>query len=74
MPCTEPESLGDDQTESASLGAQANIQKEEQLETSLAVHPDDMVGKHWDGEKIRWSEHKFRKKRVRLCLRANVWR
>ena len=51
MPCTEPESLGDDQTDSASLGAQADGRNEEQLETSLVVQPDDMTGKHRDGEK-----------------------
>ena len=47
---TEPESLGDDQTKSASFGAQGNGQKEEQLETSLAVQPDDITGKHRDRE------------------------
>ena len=47
---TEPESLGDNQTKSASFGAQGNGWKEEQLETSLAVQPDDITGKHRDGE------------------------
>ena len=50
MLCTEPESLGDDQTASAFLGEQANGRKGEQLETSLAVQPDGMMGKHRDGE------------------------
>ena len=48
--CTEPDSLGDDQTKSASCGAQVDGRKEEQLETLLAVQPDDMTGKHLDGE------------------------
>ena len=39
MLCTEPESLGDNQTESASLGGQADGRKGEQLETSFTVHP-----------------------------------
>ena len=43
--------MGDDQTDSASLGAQTDRRKEEQLETSLlAVQPDDMAGKHRAGE------------------------
>ena len=50
MPYTEPESLGDDQTKSAYFGAQADGRKEEQLETLLAVQPDDMTGKHRDEE------------------------
>ena len=50
MPCTEPEPLGDDQTKRASLEAQADERKEEQLKTSLAVHCDAMTGKHRDGE------------------------
>ena len=35
MPCTKLESLGDEQTDSTSLGAQADERKEDQLETSL---------------------------------------
>ena len=50
MPCTEPESLGDDETKTASLGAQADRRKKEQLETSLSVQLDDMTGNHRDGE------------------------
>ena len=50
MSYTEPESLGHDQTKSASFGAQANGGKENQLETLLAVQSDDMTGKHRDGE------------------------
>ena len=34
----------------ASLGVQAGGQKEEKLEISLAVQPDDMTGRHRDGE------------------------
>ena len=47
---TEPELLGDDPTKSASFGAQADRRKEEQLETLLTVQPNDMTGKHRDGE------------------------
>ena len=50
MPYNEPGSLGDDQIKSASGGAQADGRKEGQLETLLAVQPDDMTGKHRDGE------------------------
>ena len=50
MPCTEPESLGDHETMSASLGAQADRRKKEQLETSLSAQLDDMTGNHRDGE------------------------
>ena len=50
LPSTETDSFGDDQTRSASPGAQTDGRKEEQLETSLAVQPDDMAGKHRDGE------------------------
>ena len=50
MPCTKPESLGEDQTKSLYFGAQAEGGKEEQLETPLAVQPDDMTGKHRHGE------------------------
>ena len=50
MPCTKPESLGHDQTKSSSFRAQADGRKEEQLETSPEVQPDDMTGKHWDEE------------------------
>ena len=50
MPYTAPELLGDDKTKSASFGAQEDGRKEEQLETSLAVQPNDMTGKHRDGE------------------------
>ena len=49
-PCTEPESLGNDQTKSASRGVQVDGRKEEQLETLLSVQLDDMTGKHWDAE------------------------
>ena len=62
MPCTEPESLGNDQTKSASPGAQAGGRKEEQLETSLAVQPDDMTGNSGTRSRTRWSKHKFRGK------------
>ena len=51
MSCTKPDPLRDDQTESSSSGAQADGRKEEQLETSLEVEPDDMTAKHRDGEK-----------------------
>ena len=50
MPYTEPGSLGDNQSNCASLGAQAYGRKEEQLETSLAVQLEDMTRKHRDGE------------------------
>ena len=51
MPYTEHELLGDDETKSASFGAQqADGREKEQLETSLAVQPDDMTRKHRDGE------------------------
>ena len=50
MPCTKPDSLRDDQTKSPNFGAQADGRKEEQLETSLAVQPNDMTGKHRDEE------------------------
>ena len=59
MPCTEPESLRDDQTDSASLGAQADGRKEKQLETSIVVQPDDMTGKHRDGEQNPLEQAKF---------------
>ena len=51
LPCT-PESSGDNQTDSASLGAPVDGQGEERLETSFTVQPDDMTGKHWYEEKI----------------------
>ena len=47
---TEPESWGDDQTESDYLGAQADGRGEEQSEISLAVEPDDTPGKHQNAE------------------------
>ena len=50
MPCTKPESLGDDQTKSASLGAHADGRKEGQLETPLVKQSNDITGKHRDGE------------------------
>ena len=50
MPCTKPDSLRDNQTKSSSFGAQADGRKEEQIETSLEVQPDDMTGKHRDSE------------------------
>ena len=50
MPYTEPESLGDDQTKSASFGAQADGRKEDQFETLPAVQLDDVAGKHRGGE------------------------
>ena len=65
LPCTEPESLGDDQTDSVSLGAQADGRKEEQLEFSLAVQPNDMTGIIGLGSRTRWSEYKFWRKRKR---------
>ena len=40
MPCTEPESSGDDQIESDSLGEQVDGQEEERWEISLVVWPD----------------------------------
>ena len=40
LPCTEPESSGDDQTESDSLGAPADGREEERLEISLIARPD----------------------------------
>ena len=49
MPCTEPESLGDDQTKGAFLGAQADGREEKKLETLLAVQLDEMTGKHRGG-------------------------
>ena len=48
--CTKSESLGDDQTESASLGGQTDRQKGEQFKTSFTVQPDNMMGKYRDGE------------------------
>ena len=53
LPCTEPESSGEDQTESDSLGAPVDGPREEQSETPLAVEPDDRTGKHRDGEQIQ---------------------
>ena len=50
MLCTEPESLGDHRTESASFEGQADGRKGEQLETSFAVQPDNVMVKHRDGE------------------------
>ena len=50
MPCTTPDSSMNDQTKSSSFGAQVDGRKEEQLETSLEVEPDDMTGKHRDEE------------------------
>ena len=50
MPYTEPESLGNDQTKSASFGAQTDGWKEERLETLLAVQPEDIKGNYRDGE------------------------
>ena len=50
MSCTEPESLRDDQSKSASRGADADGRKEEQVETVFTVQPYDMTGKHRDGE------------------------
>ena len=61
MPCTEPESSGDDQTEGDTLRAQTDGRKEEQLETSLAVQPGDMTGKHRDGEQIPLDQENFSK-------------
>ena len=52
LPCTEPESSRDDQTESDSLGPPIDGPKEEQSEMPLAIEPDDMTGKHRDGEHI----------------------
>ena len=40
LPCTEPESSKDDQTENDSLERPTGGQEEEQLEISLAVRPD----------------------------------
>ena len=77
MLCTEPESLGDVQTERASLGGQADGRKGEQLETSLAVLSDDMMGKHWDGEQnpleraqVSEEEDKVAFKRECLALKS----
>ena len=49
-PYTKPKSLRDDQIKSSSFGAQADGRKYEQLEISLEVQPDDMTGRHRDGE------------------------
>ena len=62
--CIRPDSLRNDQTKSASLGAQADERKGKQLETSLEVQPDDMTGNHRDGEH-NGENHKFRRKRTR---------
>ena len=59
LTCTEPESWEDGQTDSDALAAQAGGRKEEQLETSLAVQPDDMTGKHRDGGQIPLEQEKF---------------
>ena len=72
--CTEPESLGDDQTESESLGAQADGRKEEHMETSLAVHPDDRTGNIRTESRIRWSKQKFPKERTRWCPSTDAQR
>ena len=53
LPCDEPKSSEDDQTESDSLGAPVDGPKEKQSEISLAVESNDMTGKHWDGEQIQ---------------------
>ena len=50
MPCTKLGSLRDDHTKSSFFGAQPGVRKEEQVETSLEVKPDDMTGKQRDGE------------------------
>ena len=50
LPCTEPESSGDDQTESGYFGAPADGPKEERSEIMLAVQPDYVTGKHRDRE------------------------
>ena len=52
LPCIEPESSGDDQTESDPLGVPVDESKEEQSEIPLAVEPDDITAKHRDGEQI----------------------
>ena len=52
LPCTEPESSGVDQTESHSFGVPVDGPKEEQSGISLAREPNDMTGKHRDGERI----------------------
>ena len=39
--CTKPESVGDDQTESGSLGAPADGRKDEQLEISFVAQPEE---------------------------------
>ena len=59
LPCTEPESSRDDQTESDSLGAPIDGPKEERSEIPLAVEPDGMMGKRRDGEHIPLGRARF---------------
>ena len=59
LPCTEPESSGDDRIESDSLGAQADGREEELSEIPIAGEPDDMTGKHRDGKKIPLKRAQF---------------
>ena len=61
LPCTEPESSGDGQTESDSLGAPVDEPKEEQPEIPLAVEPEGMTGKPRDEEKIPLEREHFSK-------------
>ena len=48
LPCTEQESLGNDQTESGSPKAPADGPEEKRFEIPLAVRRDDMTGKNPD--------------------------
>ena len=64
MPCSKSESLRKDQTKSLSFGTQADGRKEEKLETSLEVQPDDMTGSIGTGSTTRWSDHKIWRKRT----------
>ena len=72
------ESLGDDQTGTASLGLQqADEREKEQLETSLAAQPDDTTGEHRDGEQnpperaqVSEEEGKVVSKRECLALKS----
>ena len=40
LPCTEPDSLGDDQTKSESPGAPTDGREQDQLEVSLVEQPE----------------------------------
>ena len=64
LSCTEPESLGDDQIESESLGAPAYGRKRSSWKSRSYHSP----------RRVRSSEHNFWRKRARWCPSVNIWR